>query len=143
MGVNQYGSPDGIWLTKEQLDFVTRIQYDENDRDKPVKMGGRWFPPSAFVTVLDERELKDIIKYSTTMSSSLLESLAEEGYLAEVKQACVGTGYAGFVDKLVDSGKYKMIEATNETPSNSDNKKRLDAMKSAFLKGKAIDANTN
>lgn len=128
MGMNEFG-PDGVWLTKEQLDFVTKIQYDDNDKNKAVKMGGRYFPPSAFETVLEERELKDIVKSSVSMSTALLESLAEEGYLPEVKKACLGTGYSGFVDKLVDSGKYKMLESSNEPHTNSENIKRIEQLK--------------
>lgn len=133
MGMNEFG-PDGVWLTKEQLDFISKAQYDDELRDKVRKFGGRWFPPSAFETVLEERELKEIVESSVSMNKDLLESLAEEGYLPEVKKACLGTGYSGFVDTLVDSGKYKMIEANNEQSPSQASLKRLEEMKKGLFK---------
>ena len=133
MGMNEFG-PDGVWITKEQLDFVSKAQYDDELRDKVRKFCGRWFPPSAFETVLEERELKEIVESSVSMNKDLLESLAEEGYLPEVKKACLGTGYSGFVDTLVDSGKYKMIEANNEQSPSQASLKRLEEMKKGLFK---------
>lgn len=132
MGMNEFG-PDGVWVTKEKLDEIVEAQYDANLCNRVAKYGGKYFPPSAFETVLEERELKDIVESSVSMNKDLLESLAEEGYLPEVKKACLGTGYSGFVDRLVDSGKYKMIEANNDPSPNQANLKRLEEMKKGLF----------
>ena len=131
MGMNEFG-PDGVWVTKDKLDEIMANQYDANLCNRVAKYGGRYFPPSAFETVLEEKELKDIVNSSVSVNAALLESLAEEGYLPEVKQACLGTGYASFVDKLVDGGKHKMLESTNEPQTNPDGLKRLEQLRQKY-----------
>ena len=129
IGMGEFG-PEGIWLTKEQLDVVTKRQYNPKLCNSAVNFGGRWFPPSAFETVLEERELKEVVESSVSCNTALLESLAEEGYANEVKKACVGTGYAGFADKLIDNGNgQKKLESKNDQPVNLDNLKRLQELK--------------
>lgn len=129
MGMGEFG-PNGVWLTKEQLDVVTKRQYNPKLCNSAVNFGGRWFPPSAFETVLEERELKEIVESSVSCNTALLESLAEEGYGDEVKHACAGTGYASFANGLPsgDNGQ-KKLQSENEPHLNLENLERLRQLK--------------
>ena len=141
MGIGRY-CPDGVWLTKEQLDFVSKAQYDDDLRDRVRNLGGRWFAPSAFQTVLEEKELKEVVQNSPNCNKDFLESLAEDGYIDEVCKACRGSGWSSVAQNLLKSGKYKALgtgETENEPSINQANLKKLQEMKSRFGVGSGND----
>ena len=137
-GENQFGRPDGLWLANEQVEELVRRMYDPELCDKPIKLGGRWVAPKNFLgedKEAGQRELKDLMESSATFGSRDIEGLAEAGYLAEVKRASVGTGFNGFVNKLVASGKYQLEsgDSSEELEINEDGRKRLDDLKRKML----------
>ncbi len=107
LGQNEFVQA-GVWLTEEELNEVVERQYDESKNDKIMRAGGRFFRPKDFRGVIEEKTLKELAESGSPLfDSKLIESLAKAGYLSEVKKVCP-SGYRTFVDKLVESGKYRL-----------------------------------
>ena len=140
-GENQFGRPDGLWLTDKQIEGLVRQQYDPELRDRPIKLGGRWVAPRNFLGEDKEagkRELKDLMESSATFNSRDIEGLAEAGYLAEVRKAAMGTGFSAFVDKLIASGEYQLDSGKTQgelEEVNEEGLRRLDDLKKKMLGG--------
>ncbi len=140
MGKNQFGRPEGIWITEEQVNELVRRQYDPDRADKPMRMGGKWIIPKNFLgedLECGKRELRDLMESSTTFDTSDMEGLAEAGYLEEMKKVCPPS-WQRFVNKLEMSGKYRLESGNSSEEKLEDNregKKRLEDLKSKFRLG--------
>ena len=116
MGVNQFGRPEGVWITEEQVNELVRRQYDPDRCDKPMRLGGKWVIPKNFLgedLQAGKRELVELVESSATFCKSDIEGLAEAGYLGELKKIDC-RGYKRFVDELADSGQYKLESGEND-----------------------------
>lgn len=139
LGQNEF-VPAGVWLTKKELDIVLERQYDDKKRNRVVHLGGRYFKPEDFRGVIDEKELSDLAKSGSPLfDSRLIESLAEQGYLAEIDKNCPD-GYRIFVNKLVRSGQYQLKEGNEKTEINFEGKNRLEKLKQKFRLGRGDES---
>lgn len=138
-GVNQFGCPEGIWVTEEQVNELVRRQYDPDRADKPMRMGGKWVIPKNFLgedSQAGKRELKELMESSTTFGSDDIRGLAEAGYLDEIQKNLAG-GWSKFVGELVASGKYQ-LPSGEQTSLKTPNNGQLEQMKKKLLESKKL-----